>query len=217
MIRPYLTSLGISALISSSIIGVAIFAPVRTVTAQPQPSPQTYNLLGITFQTPGPFSPPRAIADGVAVVYPPVATPGEHELLVGIQEIPAADSILGSLSTVELMNYLRYSLGTGPLVNPVTPVNRVMFGRRLQGEALVKNPTDPIYQEFYIVRLSTGSRLGIKLEAAQQVPLAEVDAVFSAVAASFQELEPKSRAWKQSMEWWKYPSSPITSGTSFSR
>lgn len=205
MIRPCLTALGMSAIITGSAISAAFFSPVQAVIAQPDPSAQQYNLLGITFQTPGPFSPPRPITDGVAVVYPPLATPGEHELLVGIQDIPAPDSVLGSLSTIELMNYLRYSLGTGPLVNPVTPVNRVMFGRRLQGEALVKNPMDPIYQEFYIIRLSTGSRLGIRLEAAHQVPLAQVDAVFSSIAASFQELDPKSRAWRQSMEWWKHP------------
>ncbi len=197
---------------------ISVSPPLRSwanpvISTAPQAQAQQHNLLGVTFQTPFAFSNPTAINEGVAVLYPPSAAPGEHDLLVGIMEVPTADSVIGNLSPSELMNWLRYSLDTAPASAMVTPVRRVLFGRRLQGEALVKDPSRPIYQELYIVRLSTGKRLAIKLEADYEIPLADVESLFTTVAASFQELEPNSRAWKQSLQWWKYPNSPVQSGS----
>ncbi len=189
---------GVGSLVFSTI---ALANPTPVISESPQS--RQYQLLGLSFETPWAFSPPAAITEGVAVVYPPSARPGEHELLVGLVEVPGMESVLGNLSPSELMHWLRHSLDLAPASSVITPVSRTILGRRIQGESLVKNPGTPIYQEVYVVRLSQGGRLAIKFEAADAVPLAQIEAVFTQVAASFQELEPRSRAWRQSMEWWR--------------
>ncbi|MDG2989880.1 hypothetical protein L3556_02860 [Candidatus Synechococcus calcipolaris G9] len=198
-----------SALIGLTVATGAI-APLGwaqlTPPAESETQPSRYQLIGVTFETPLTFSPPRGTGSGVAVVYPPMAAPGDHELMVSLLEIDMPSGILGELTNTELSSFLRYTgLGGAPARRP-SMIERRIFGRRIQGEVFFKEGERPIYQELYLVRLSTGKRMAISLEAEERAPLALVEEVFSHVANSFMELPPRSREWRRSFEWHKHNS-----------
>ncbi|AHB88125.1 hypothetical protein NK55_03970 [Thermosynechococcus sp. NK55a] len=164
--------------------------------------PQRYQLLGLSFETPLPFSPPTPFGEnGVAVVYPANAVPGEHELMVSLIALPKIDEVLGGLSDQELRNWLRFTQLGGSPTTTSTPVERRILGRRLRGEVRYLPVPRPIHQELYFMQLQGGQRLALLLEAEDQVPLPVMEEVFNHVTASLQELPPRSPAWKRSFQW----------------
>ncbi|HIK35282.1 MAG TPA: hypothetical protein IGQ15_06280 [Thermosynechococcus sp. M98_K2018_005] len=168
------------------------------------PVPQRYQLLGLSFETPLQFSPPTSFGEsGVAVVYPANAVPGEHELMVSLIRLPKTSEVLGGLSDQELRSWLRFTQVGGPLSAAPAHIERRILGRRVRGEMFYYPTPRPIHQELYLMHLQGGQRLAILFEAEDQVPLPVMEQVFNHVAASLQELPPRSREWKQSFEWWK--------------
>ncbi|XFA74179.1 hypothetical protein RYO59_002444 [Thermosynechococcaceae cyanobacterium Okahandja] len=168
------------------------------------PTPQRYTLLGLSFETPIPFSTPTALGEnGVAVVYPPNSVPGEHELMVSLISLPKMSDVLGELSDQELRSWLRFTEVDGPLSATPARIERPFLGRRVRGELFYHRTPRPIHQELYLMRLQGGRRLAVILEAEEHVPLPMMEQVFSHVAATAQELSPRSREWKRSFEWWK--------------
>ncbi|BAC08782.1 hypothetical protein [Thermosynechococcus vestitus] len=166
------------------------------------PGSQRYQLLGLSFETPLPFSPPTAFGEnGVTVVYPANAVPGEHELMVSLIGLPKIDDVLGGLSDQELRNWLRFTQLGGSPTTPSAPVERRILGRRLRGEVRYLPVPRPIHQEVYFIQLQGGRRLALLLEAEDQVPLPVMEEVFNHVTASLQELPPRSPAWKRSFQW----------------
>lgn len=178
-------------------------AQTTTVSGEANSNPSRYQLLGLTFETPLTFSAPAGSGEGVAVVYPPTAAPGEHEIMITLIDVLPVDSVLGRLSDHELRLFLRSTgLGSTPTSTPGM-IERRILGRRLQGEVYFKGGERPIYQELYLVRLSTGNRMAIALEAEDRTPLALVEEVFSHVANSFAEIPPRTREWRRSFQWHK--------------
>ncbi|MFN4195423.1 MAG: hypothetical protein ACK4HM_06310 [Thermosynechococcus sp.] len=168
------------------------------------PVPQRYQLLGVSFETPFQFSPPRSFGEnGVAVIYPANAGPGEHELMVSLISLPKTSEVLGGLSDQELRSWLRFTQIDGPLAAAAGRIERRILGRRVRGEVFYYPTPRPIHQELYLLHLQGGQRLAILLEAEEQVPLPVMEQVFNHVAASLQELPPRSQEWKRSFEWWK--------------
>lgn len=168
------------------------------------PAPQRYQLLGLSFETPLQFSLPTSLGEhGVAVVYPANAALGEHELMVSLITLPKTSDVLGALSDQELRSWLRFTQVGGPLSAAPGWIERRIFGRRVRGEVFYYPTPRPIHQELYLMHLQGGQRLAILFEAEDQVPLPVMEQVFNHVAASFQELPPRSREWKRSFEWWK--------------
>lgn len=167
------------------------------------PAPQRYQLLGVSFETPFQFSLPRSFGEnGVAVVYPANALPGEHELMVSLISLPKTSEVLGGLSDQELRSWLRFTQMDGPLA-AAEQIERWILGRRVHGEVFYYRTPRPIHQELYLIHLEGDQRLAILFEAEEHVPLPVMEQVFNHVAASLQELPPRSREWKRSFEWWK--------------
>ncbi|WP_299041270.1 hypothetical protein [uncultured Thermosynechococcus sp.] len=168
--------------------------------------PQRYQLLGLSFETPLPFSPPTSFGEnGVAVVYPANALPGEHKLMVALMSLPKTSEVLGGLSDQELRSWLRFTQMGGSLSAASGRIERQILGRRVGGEVFYDPTPRPMHQELYLIHLQGGRRLALLFEAEDQVPLPVLEQVFNHVAASLQELPPRSREWQQSFEGGKHP------------
>lgn len=198
-----LLTLGCSLTLLSAfplLMGRASEATIQAVASVPQ----RYQLLGLSFETPLQFSPPTSFTEnGVAVVYPANALPGEHKLMVALISLPKTSEVLGGLSDQELRSWLRFTQMGGSLSAAPGRIERQILGRRVGGEVFYYPTPRPIHQELYLIHLQGGQRLALLFEAENQVPLPVLEQVFNHVATSLQELPPRSREWKQSFEWWK--------------
>jgi hypothetical protein len=200
----YLIPLGYSLAFVSIILPAISVASEVTLQAV-APTPQRYALMGVSFETPVSFSAPTAMGEnGVAVVYPANSVPGEHELMVSLISLPPMSDVLGGLSDQELRSWLRFTEVDGPLSAAPGRIERRILGRRVRGEVFYHQTPRPLHQELYLMRLQGGRRLAIIFEADDHVPLPMIEQVFSHVAATAQELAPRSREWKRSFEWWKH-------------
>lgn len=113
------------------------------------PVPQRYQLLGLSFETPLQFSPPTSFGEnGVAVVYPANAVPGEHELMVSLISLPKTSEVLGGLSDQELRSWLRFTQ-VGVLSAAPARIERRILGRRVRGE-MFYYPTPDRFTKSYI-------------------------------------------------------------------
>ncbi len=199
----YLLPFACSLALMSGVPLAMVIASEPTLQAA-APMPQRYALLGLSFETPLPFSAPTAMGEnGVAVVYPANSVPGEHELMVSLISLPRLSEVLGELSDQELRSWLRFTEVPRSMAAAPTRVERRILGRWVRGEMLYLQNPRPLHQELYLMRLQGGGRLAIIFEADERVPLPLMEQVFSHVAATAQELPPRSREWKRSFEWWK--------------
>lgn len=190
--------------------GVASQAPVIAQQTGAQPnllgaanSANTYSLLGVTFNSPEQFSTPMAASQqGVALLYPATATPGNEDFKVTLRSLPPNNAILDSLSESELQQWARYTqLGLQRQADG--QIERTILGRRLVGDLQIERSRRQMVTEVYILPLSTGHRLLLTFETNPHLSLQKADALIGTIASSMQELPNNSKAWKDSFRWEK--------------
>lgn len=200
----YLIPLGCSLALVSTMPLLSSLASEATLQSVAT-TPQRYTLLGLSFETPMPFSAPTAMGqNGVAVVYPAHAVPGEHKLMVRLISLPRMSEVFSNLSEQELRSWLRFTQVGSSLAASPGRIERHILGRRVRGEVFYHQTPRPLHQELYLIRLQGGQHLAIIFEADDQVPLPMIEQVFGHVAATAQELPAQSREWQHSFEWWKH-------------
>jgi hypothetical protein len=160
-----------------------------------------YALQGVTFETPVNFSEPKPIkGGGVGVLYPANAALGNEDLRVTLLTVPAT-KVLDGMTDQEMSAWSRYVY----LDNASPPggaVERTFLGRVVQGEAYIKQSGQRrVFQEVYVVPLSTGERLAVVFEADSRLPLQVIESLINPVTGSMRELAPKSKEWKNSYKW----------------
>jgi hypothetical protein len=161
------------------------------------------NLLGISFQTPEPLSAPVALrGNGVGVLYPATATPGNEDFKLTLMDLPPGDVILDNMSDAEVANWVRFTvLGNNRPVDG--RIERTILGRRLIGDLQLQRSRRQTVEEIYLLPLSTGHRLVVTFTSDQGLPLQKIETIIGSIAESMQELPARSPEWRESFRWQK--------------
>jgi hypothetical protein len=171
----------------------------QPVIAQAQPeSTQAYALMGVSFDSPEPFSAPIAMPQSsVAVLYPATATPGNEDFKVSLRSLPPNDLISERLSEGEFSQWARIAL-QNPNRPPVGQIERTILGRRLIGDVSIGQSRRQTVSEMFVLSLTSGHRLLITFESTQQLPLSKLERFITTISSSMQEIPANSRAWRES-------------------
>lgn len=175
-----------------------LVSPSLPISAQVNVSPGTrvYNLLGITFTPSISLSTPIPVRDGVAVLYPATATPGNEDFRVTLIDLPI-NNLQENMNDIEMSQWVRFSL-----LNITTPpdgkIERVILGKRLVGDIQLKLAKRETYQEIYLVPLSSRHQLVLTFEADARLPLQTTESLINTVSQTMQEIPPESKEWKRS-------------------
>jgi hypothetical protein len=170
----------------------------QPVAASNQTNPSAYALMGVTFDSPEPFSAPMSMPqETVAVLYPATATPGNEDFKVSLRSLPPKDIITESLSDEEFAQWARIAL-QGRNRPPVGRVERTILGRPLIGDVQIDQSRRQMVSEVFVLSLTSGHRLLITFESSQQLALPKMEGFITHIANSMQEIPANSKAWRES-------------------
>ncbi len=162
----------------------------------------TYTLQGVSFETPVPFSEPLAVGRrGVVVIYPASApSSGGQQFRITLIELGTGMAGFTDLNEAELMHLVRFSL-LGVTSPPVGVKERLLMGRLLQGEVIVKRTyRGESYLELYLLPLSTGFTVAIAFEADARMPAEQVENIIATVGRTLREVPPDPEVLKKKLK-----------------
>jgi hypothetical protein len=175
---------------------------LQSATAQPVAAttqqPTNYTLMGVSFESPEPFSAPMPMPqESVAILYPATATPGNEDFKVTLRSLPPKDLVSDSLTDQEFSQWARVAL-LGKNRPPVGQIERTILGRRLIGDVQLEQSRRQTVSELFVLSLTSGHRLLITFESNQQLSLPKMERFIGHIASSMQEIPANSKAWRES-------------------
>jgi hypothetical protein len=146
----------------------------------------TYTLHGITFDTTMEFSSPaKSGVDALLMVSPAKSAPGKE--IMGITMVlydRNAQKLMG-MNDTGLLNYTRtVFMGSG---SAGKPVERIIAGKKVKGQLLVKKIPVPSTVEVYVITLSKGNKIGIGFNYTRDIKSEEAQKIITEIGASMRE------------------------------